>query len=335
MATITLSRSGQIGGTGDELALFLKLGIDELITAFDTNCVFKNYVRTRDIKGGKSAAFPVTGRSVAAYHVPGTNLAERTTNDPSAMNEEIINLDALLVAEEKILDLDEAMAYYDVRQDKTTQLGAALAEDWDRRAARVIHACAKRITPQLNKTINADRIGTTRVLSAGYAAASKQAKGDELVSAIGDIKVAMVKKRVPTRDLVCVVTPDEYDFLLEGSRVLNTDFGGGANGGITGDRGTLRVKGIPIVESVHVTQPAYTNVTGDRNLDYQQNLTKARALIFHKDAIGVLTLKRPQMEMTDPNGDFFKMYQAHLMLGKMAIGMKSLRPECAAVIETP
>lgn len=49
----------------------------------------------------------------------------------------------------------------------------------------------------------------------------------------------------------------------------------------------------------------------------------------------MLILKKPTMEMTDPNGDFFKMYQSHLMTAKMAIGMKSLRPECAARILIP
>jgi hypothetical protein len=337
VATINLARTGQAGGTGDALALFLRLGISELISAFDTECVFKNYVRTRNITGGRSAKFPVTGRASAAYHTPGVNIAEMDTNVPSDMAEEEINLDALIVAPQKIYDLDQAMAYYDVRQDLTHQAGEALSIDWDQRAARVIYAAAQRSTPQLAKAINADRVGTALTLSAGYAAATKAAKGDELISLIGNAKVAMKKKRVPTKDLICAVPPDEYDFLLESTRAINADFngGGGGNGTIADGSPTLRIKGIRVIESIHVTQSAYTNVTGDRNAEYAQNLTKCRALIWHKDAIGVLTLKKPQLEMTDPSGDFFKMYQSHLMTAKMAIGMKSLRPECAASISIP
>lgn len=335
MATINLGRIGQNRGAGDELALFLRLGISEMITAFDTECVFKNYVRTRNITGGRSAKFPVTGRAQSGYHVPGTNIAELDINVPSDMTEEEINLDALIIAPQKIYDLDEAMAYYEVRQDLTHQAGEALSEDWDRRAARIIFAAAGRNTPQLAKAINADRVGTSATLTAGYAAATKAAKGDELISRIGDIKVAMKKKRVPTKDLICAVPPDEYDFLLESTRAINADFAGRENGSIADGSPSLRIKGIRVIESIHVTQAAYTNVAGDRNAEYAQDLSKCRALIWHKDAIGVLTLKKPQLEMTDPNGDFFKQYQAHLMTAKMAIGMKSLRPECAARIVIP
>ncbi len=335
MATINLARIGQAGGTGEALALFLRLGISELITAFDTECVFKDYVRTRNITGGRSAKFPVTGRASAAYHTPGVNIAEMDTNVPSDMAEEEINLDALMVAPQKVYDLDEAMAYYEVRQDLTHQAAEALSTEWDQRAARIIFGCAARSTPQLAKAINADRVGTALTTSAGYAAATKAAKGDELISLIGNAKVAMKKKRVPTKDLICAVPPDEYDFLLESTRAINADFAGRDNGTIADGSPSLRIKGIRVIESIHVTQAAYTNVTGDRNAEYAQNLTKCRALIWHKDAIGVLTLKKPQLEMTDPNGDFFKMYQSHLMTAKMAIGMKSLRPECAASISIP
>lgn len=326
---------GQNRGAGDELALFLRLGISEMLTAFDENCVFKDKLKTRTITGGRSAKFPVSGRAVAGYHTPGTNIASSDINVPSDHAEEEINLDALLISPQKIYDLDEAMSYYSVRQDYTHQAGEALAEDMDRRAARVIFAAAQRSTPQLAKAINADRVGTALTTSAGYAAATKAAKGDELISLIGNAKVAMKKKRVPTKDLICAVPPDEYDFLLESTRAINADFAGRENGSIADGSPRLRIKGIPVIESNHVTQAAYTNVTGDRNAEYAQNLTKCRALIWHKDAAGLLILKKPTMEMTDPNGDFFKMYQAHLMTAKMAIGMKSLRPECAASISIP
>jgi hypothetical protein len=335
MATINIARTGQLGGTGDALAAFLRLGIAEMLTAFDENCVFKDKLKTRTITRGRSAKFPVSGRAVAAYHTPGVNIAEMDTNMPSDLAEEEINLDALLVSPQKIYDLDEAMNYFSVRQDYTHQAGEALAVDMDRRAARVIFAASKRSVSPLAKTINNDRVGTSLTLSAGYAAATKAAKGDELISLIGNAKVAMKKKRVPTNNLVCAVPPDEYDFLLESTRAINADFAGRENGSIADGSPRLRIKGIPVIESNHVTQAAYVNVTGDRNAEYAQDLTKCRALIWHKDAAGMLILKRPTLEMTDPNGDFFKMYQAHLMTAKMAIGMKSLRPECSTSISIP
>lgn len=335
MTTINLARIGQNRGAGSELALFLQLGIAEMISAYERACVFKDKLKTRTISGGRSAKFPVSGRAAAAYHTPGVNIAAMDTNVPSDHTEEEINLDALLVAPQKIYDLDQAMSYYSVRQDYTIEAGRALARDMDARAARVIFAAAQRSTPQLAKAINADRVGTSLTLSAGYAAATKAAKGDELISLIGNAKVAMQKKDVPTDDLICAVPPDEYDFLLESTRAINADFSGGQNGTIADGSPRLRIKGIPVIASNHVTQAAYVNVAGDRNAEYAQNLSKCRALIWHKDAAGLLILKKPTMEMTDPNGDFFKMYQSVLITAKMAIGMKSLRPECAASISVP
>jgi len=335
MANASLERLGQIKGTGAVDALFLKLGIAEVLTAFDRECVFKGKVKERNIKGGKSAAFPVSGRAVARYHVPGTPILGEG-NSPSDRNEEIINLDGLLIADQVIYDLDELMNYYDVRQDNTYQLGQAHAREWDARVARVLYAAAMRTTEPLGKTINAGRTGNSVTLSAGYATASAAAKGDELIARISALKVAMKKKDVPTSDLLCVVGPDEYDFLLDSARAINTDFNGGSgeNGTFASGR-VLRVKGIPVIESNHVTQPAYTNSTYDKNTAYQQDLSKCRAIVFHRDAIGVLTLRSPSLQVTPQGGDFNIMYQASLMVARMAIGMGVLRAECAGVVNAP
>jgi len=334
MANVSLERLGQIKGAGAVDALFLKLGIAELLSAFDRTCVFKGKIKERNIKGGKSAAFPVSGKATGRYHVPGTPILGEG-NSPGDRNEEIINLDGLMIADQVIYDLDEMMNYYDVRQDVTYQLGQALAREWDQRAARVLYAAAKRTTEPLAKAGNAGRIGSAQTLSAGYAAATANAKGDELAARIGAIKVAMKKKDVPTEDLVCIVPPDEYDFLLDSTRAINTDFNGeGSNGSFASGR-VLRVKGIPIIESNHVTQAAYTNTAYDKNTAYQQDLSKCRGLIFHRDAIGVLTLRSPSLQVTPQGGDFNIMYQASLMVARMAIGMGVLRAECAGVIELP
>ena len=49
MANVSLDRIGQIKGTGAVDALFLKLGIAELLSALDRTCVFKGKVKERNI----------------------------------------------------------------------------------------------------------------------------------------------------------------------------------------------------------------------------------------------------------------------------------------------
>jgi len=341
---IAPSRLGQIkGNAANNYALFLKLGMSEVLEAFDRKTVFSGRVKERSIRGGHSARFKVTGRRTAGYHVPGTPITNVPTdannpnpsNAPSDRNEEIINLDGLMVAPDTVYDLDDLMEDVDYRQDMMHQLGEALARDKDARIARIIYAAAKRNTEPLSKASNAGRVGTSRTLSAGYATASKQARGDELASTIGDIIVALQKKDVPTENLVCVVPPDEMDFLNEGSKVINADFNQGMPNGTYGGGAVKMVKGVPVMWSNHVTQAAYTNGTYDKNTAYQQDLSKNKAIVFHRDAIGVLTLRSPSLQVTPQGGDFNIMYQASLMVSRMAIGMGVLRAECAGVIELP
>jgi hypothetical protein len=118
MSTLTnLDRLGQIRNRPAKLTpCFLKLGMAEVLDAFDRNCVFKGKVKERNIRGGKSAAFQITGRTTAG--VPHPRHADPWRHQHcwrfSDRNERIINLDGLLVASEVIYELDELMNYVDV-----------------------------------------------------------------------------------------------------------------------------------------------------------------------------------------------------------------------------
>jgi hypothetical protein len=331
-----LARLGQIRGTGAVDAVFKSLGQSEILNAMKRECLFERFVKTRNIKRGKSAEFQITGRATAAYVEPGVPLLGGLGgNSPSDTNVKTIPVDGLMAADQAIFSLDELMNYADVRSEYFEQLGIALAWERDKRIARILFAAANSTTEPLARTVNTGRIGTKKTLSAGYAAASKQAKGDELASAIGDIKVAMRKKDVPVSSLVCIVPPDEYDFLNEGTRVINTDFNGGQSNGTIANGAVGRVKSIPVYESNHLIQSAYTLSSFDKNPDYAQDLSKCRALIFSREAVGMLTLRAPKFQMTSEDGDFNIMYQSILGVATQSIGIGRLRDECAACIVIP
>ena len=55
-------------------------------------------------------------------------------------------------------------------------------------------------------------------------------------------------------------------------------------------------------------------------------------LVFHKEAVGVLTLLSPSLQLTGP--EFRVQYQSDLMVARQALGMGQLRAECAVAIET-
>ena len=339
---VTLSRLGQIkgsaatwqaGATGldTDRALMLKLGSAEVLDAFERACVFKGKTRERNIRGGKSVAFPITGKRSASYHQPGTVITG-DGNDPSDLNERIINLDALMVADVAILEVDELMSYFDVRQIYTTELGRALAVEYDKRVARMIFAAASNATEPLNKSSNSGRTGQGITLGTDYTAsgATRQAKGDALVNAIFDARVGFEGKDVSIEDMCAVFGPEDYYLITQSSRAINADFGGS---GTIADGRTLQVAGIPILMSNHVTQANYSLVAGDHNSDYAQNLSKCKGLIFNKEAVGVVSLLSPQLQMT---GEEFRVqHQADLMVARQALGMGVLRAESACKIVIP
>ena len=51
-------------------APFSSNGSAEVLSAFEEYCVFKGKTKERNIRGGKSMAFPITGKQEAAYHQP-------------------------------------------------------------------------------------------------------------------------------------------------------------------------------------------------------------------------------------------------------------------------
>ena len=321
-------------GVDADRALFLKLGAAEILQAYMEACVFKGKTRERNIRGGKSVAFPITGKMQARYHQPGKPILGEG-NAPSDLNEVVITLDALMIADAVIPELDQLMSYFDVRQIYTTELGRALAYEYDKRIARIIYAAATTTTEPLGKQpLNKGRIGGTITLGTGYtgAGASRQAKGDAIVDAIFDARIQFEKKDVSIEGMYCVLTPEDYYAVTASSRAINTDFNGSGSNGTIADGRTMRVAGISIMTSNHLQQPAYSLVAGDVNPQYAQDLSKCHGLIWNKEAAAVLTLLSPSLQVA--SGDFAVQYQADLLVARQAIGMGVLRPEAACAIVT-
>ena len=58
MSNATPSRLGSANGGSDKKALFEKVSMGEVLTAFETSTVLKGLTRQRNITSGKSASFP-------------------------------------------------------------------------------------------------------------------------------------------------------------------------------------------------------------------------------------------------------------------------------------
>ena len=125
----TISNPGQNLSAGDRDALFMKMFAGEVLTAFARNSVMMDKHMVRTIPHGKSASFPVMGRTHAKYLTPGNSLDDQRKKMENT--EKVIVIDGLLTADCLITDIDDAMNHFDVRTEYSRQLGEALAQAAD------------------------------------------------------------------------------------------------------------------------------------------------------------------------------------------------------------
>lgn len=303
------SRIGQTNGAGDVKALFLKLFAGEVLTAFYAANVFMPRHTVRTISSGKTAQFPASGKGVASYHTPGTELlgtallhAERT-----------ISIDDMLIADRFISNIDEAMNHYDIRSIYSTDIGEALSATFDKNVAQV-GCLAARATATVTGGSNGDVIST----------ASMDTSATVLAAGIFSAVQKLQEKNVPLTNLSCFLRPAQYYLLVQDSKITNRDYATN-NGGI--DSGVVfRVAGVPIVMTNNLPS---TNVTTGPTA-YQGDFSKTYGLVMAPSAVGSVKLLDLAME-----SEYDLRRQGTLMIGKYAVGHGILRPESAVELVKP
>ncbi|MBU4566999.1 MAG: hypothetical protein KKE29_19960 [Proteobacteria bacterium] len=319
MTNATLSRVGVIDTTTDgswaqDNALFLKVFAGEVLTAFDETNVMLPLHRVRQITSGKSAQFPVMWKADAHYHVPGEPILG---NSQIKHGEKTINIDDLLIADAVIYSLDELKNHYEVRAEYSKQLGAALARTMDKNTLQVALLAAR---ASANVT---GGFGGTQITNA-----SAKTDGEVLAGLIFQAAQTFDEQDIPATDRHCVLKPAQYSLLAQTTKLLNKDWGGA---GVYADGSIYRVAGIPLTKSNNLPSSLISATTGANNT-YNGDFSNTAAAVFHRDAIGTVKLQNLVTEMT--SGDFAVMYQATLLVAKMAVGHGILRPECAVEIAT-
>jgi hypothetical protein len=357
MAVTKASFIGQINGTGgfnstwaDQTALFLKVFAGEVLQTFETEAVMKPLHMVRTIQSGKSAQFPVTGIATASYHVPGQDiLTEGTYSSAIKMAEKVINIDDLLIATTFIDKLDEARNHYDVRSIYSSELGRALAKQFDKNliglaalAAATYNASTGVPTARGANIANVTGAGT--VITPGGTNNSAD-RGNVTATDIGafvdalyDMAAAFDAKNVPSSERYCLVTPASYYRLVnsqDGNALVNRDYGNESNGSFA-KAVLLEVAGFRIIKSNNAVGLLGTDASALSNgnngsanggVGYAANFTRVMGLCFQKGAIGTVKLMDLSME-----SDYDIRLQGNLMVAKYAMGHGILRPECAGVI---
>lgn len=302
MANATVLRIGQVNGAGATDAMFLKLFAGEVMTAYEENNVFQALHQIRSIQHGKSAAFPATWKVNASYHTVGAEIVGQTSN----VNERVITIDDLLLADVFIASIEEAKNHFDYRSVYSKQCGAALARNFDKNVAQVIVLAARAAA-----TVTGGN-GGTQLTNAGYGTT-----GSTIAAGIFSAAQTLDEKDIPENDRYAVLKPAQYYLVAQTTDVINRDWGGS---GVYAEGKVLKVSGVHIVKSNNL--PTSNIATGPAA--YQGDFTNTRGVVFHKAAAGTVKLLDLQMEMA-----YDIRRQGTLMIAKYAVGHGILRPECS------
>ena len=302
----------------DKLALGLKVFAGEVLTAFQKSSVTNGHVLERSIQNGKSAQFPVFGRTKAHYLKAGQSLDDKREN--IQQSERQIVLDGLLTADTLIFALDEFIAHYDFRSPYAAELGNALALSYD---ASILAECAKEALNTQENVAGNGLGGVIEQTIAGTPGIDRDT-GNAIYQVLLTAKSKMANNYVPAGDRYAYLTPEFHSALASALEFLNRDYGAG---GTILEGNVIRLAGFDVIECPHITRGGDDNanvIQGDGHIFPAAYADKNPIVICHKTAVGVLKLRDLSMEQARRPE-----YQADQIIAKMAVGMGGLRPESA------
>jgi len=309
MANGIVSNLGQANGAGALDANFIKVATGEILTAFTQTVEFADKHMVRNIANGKSASFPVTGRtSGARYHVPGTEVLGTVAK----FNERVITIDDLLLTDYFTANIYEAMNHFDTRSEMTKQLGEELAQAYDRNVARTA------ILTSRGAAVLDGLPGGASLTNAAFLTDS-----NVMAAAFFDAAAILDEKYIPAGDRHGFLKPVQYYALSQNTKVINKDWDGK---GSYSDGSVVKIADIPLIKSINL--PNGTTVV-DGPTKYQGNFSKTAGLIMHKGLMGTVKLLDVAIE-----SEYMVSRQGTLIVAKYAVGHGGLRPECGIELKT-
>ena len=316
MANASVSQIGKVNNAGTADALFLKQFSGEVLTSFEQATVTADKHMVRTIASGKSAQFPVMGRSSASYHTPGNEITGTALNHA----EKVITINDLLISNHFIANIDEAKNHYDVRSVYSSEMGRALAFQMDKHVLQTMLQAAA---------------ASANVGDSGYAAgtiitdADSNTNANSLIGSIFDAAEALDDAYVPSEGRFCFLKPEQYYLLANASNAVNVDFSGR---GSIADGSVPQVAGINLIKTPHLPTGNVTGTgvdAGGAGGAQAVDGSNTTAIIAHTSSVGTVKLMDLAVE-----SEYDIRRQGTLMVAKYAMGHGVLRPEAAVQIQT-
>ena len=320
-----ISRPNAVNGNqsnafADKYATALTLFSGEVFNAFNNASIFKGLVRNYSLRGGRSKQFLLTGRLAAGFHTPGTPIL---ADDPMNVNEVTINMDDLLVSSQFVYSLEEILSQYNTRAELSKQIGESLAQFYDTRIARVLDMASREAS-----VVTGEPGGFEVSIGAG-----NQFNAQSIVDGLFEASAVLDERNAPQEGRVCVLSPRQYMSLISSvdTNILNRELGG-SQGDLNSGKGLYSIAGVRIYKSNNLPfMAAYNTAVAGENNDYADANATCCGLVFHREAAGVVEAVAPSIETT--SGDFRVQYQGDLIVGKLAMGVGSLRTSVAGSLQ--
>lgn len=329
------TNQGKGQSASDALALFLKVFGGEVLTAFARTSVTMSRHMVRSIASGKSAQFPVLGRTKAAYLQPGESLDDKRKDIKHT--EKVINIDGLLTADVLIYDIEDAMNHYDVRSEYTAQLGESLAMAAD---GAVLAEIANLVNLPDASNENIAGLGTPSVLTlptitAATSVTDVETYGQEIIAMLTQARAKLTKNYVPAADRTFYTTPEAYSAILAALMPKAANY----QALIDPERGSIRnVMGFEVVEVPHLVAggagddrpdegTAATNQKHAFPATGNVNTGNVVGVFQHRSSVGTVKLKDLALERARRAE-----YQADQIIAKYAMGHGGLRPEATGAV---
>ena len=252
-------RSGMVNATNNSRALYLKLYAGEVMTAFQTKNVMMNYTRTRNISKGKSAQFIMTGKHrTAAYHTPGNEIVPAVG---AKATERLVTIDDLLIVNQFIPNIDEAMSQYDIRSVYSSEAAYGLAYAADKNILRMAIKAALTTSKAASAALvqnDAPWDDEDYTANVTYATLANSCKAMYFMEGVIEAKRILETAGAPLDDLVVVCATDIYYHIFKSQtnsettanlHLFNKDVGGS---GSVKDVDLPTIAGIPVVRTPHI-----------------------------------------------------------------------------------
>jgi hypothetical protein len=344
---------GPKGGVAGANKLWLPLWSGEVIHAYDQYNIFENLITAKNLTGGFSWEFPVTG-TVALN--PSWDAGEELGGGSSTSTTFKVNLDNRPMAAHFETDnVDALVTQWDYRSELARQAGQTLANTRDRQiAVALLAACA--VDPLASDPRGSLNFPAPVEVSNSAASAVDETAALNILKAIEDYFVHMQENDFPINNVYCVVTPKVFQTIRglgitrSADLALTTAGGnftkyplfagssdmGGLGGPLSMGMNTLtdslEYMGCRIIKSNHLPTTNYSananaNIGGAK-YNVNASTIKLHGMIFQPEAVAGLSLMGMKVDTVQ---DVRRNTQ--FTVASMMKGTGILRPElCQALV---